>query len=299
MTGATGKVGREAVALLAADPDGPHVRVASRDPGGDVSLALAALSPERVTPVEFLVDDPDSLAAAFDGVTDAIVVPPFVPDMEGWHRRVAGAAHEGGCEHAVKVSVTGARPAESDPPPGRIALQHYLGEEAMRASGVPTTVIRPTIYAQHFTSSPTLYRAGADCFYLPTGDAPISFLDSRDVALMAVAILMQPPEMRAEQAGVSYELSGPKGVRGRDVAEILTEVSGRPIAHVDGQGEYLEHAAAHGLGEGPLRVYADAALGSFAEVHTEGFQAVTGREPRSFAEFARDHVTHFRSTNPD
>lgn len=295
VTGATGRVGTEAVSLLARDARRPEVRVATRDIDGPRAGLLARFAPQRVRPVRFDVDDTTGLDAALDGVTDLIVVPPLVPDMEGWHARVAEAARAGGCTHIVKVSVTGARAADSDPPPGAIPTQHFLGEEALRASGVPTTAIRPTIFAQHFTGVPALYQPGADRFFLPTGDAPVAFLDCRDIALMAVAVLWAPEQERAGHAGESYELTGPQGIRARDLQEILSAVAGRPIVHVDGRDTYLAHATEAGLPEGPLRVYAEAAEGHFAGVETAAFEAATGRRPRSFAEFAADHAPAFAS----
>ncbi len=295
VTGATGRVGTEAVSLLARDARRPEVRIATRDIDGPWVGLMKRFAPQRVRPVRLDVDDADGPEAALDGVTDLIVVPPLMPDMEGWHARVAEAARAGGCTHIVKVSVTGARAADSDPPPGAIPTQHFLGEEALRASGVPTTAIRPTIFAQHFTGVPALYQPGADRFFLPTGDAPVAFLDCRDIALMALAVLWSPPQARERHAGQSYELTGPHGIRARDVAEILSAVAGRPITHVDGRDTYRAHAADAGLPEGPLRVYAEAAEGHFGGVETDAFEAVTARRPRTFAEFAADHAAVFAS----
>ena len=293
VTGATGRIGTAAVSCLARDARRPEVRVATRDVASPRAELLARFAPDRVRPVAFDVEDDALLAAALDGVSDLIVVPPLLPDMEGWHRRLARAAAHAGCQHIVKVSVTGARAATSDPPPGPIPLQHFLGEEALREPGVPVTAIRPTIFAQHFTGVPALYEPGADRFYLPTGDAPIAFLDCRDIAKMAVCVLWADAAERARHDGAAYELTGPHGIRGRDVAEILSAVARRPIAHVDGRDAYLAHAAERGLPEGPLGVYGDAALGSFAEVSIDAFVEVTGRRPRSFAEFAADHAAVF------
>ena len=58
---------------------------------------------------------------------------------------------------------------------GRIPSMHDEGEEIVRATGIPTTVIRPRIFAQHFLGlSPALFRCGDDAFHLPTGDARVA-----------------------------------------------------------------------------------------------------------------------------
>jgi uncharacterized protein YbjT (DUF2867 family) len=57
---------------------------------------------------------------------------------------MAAAQAAGTLRYVVKVSVTGARAPKSDPPPGRLPLAHWRGEEEVRHTGIPATMIRPT-----------------------------------------------------------------------------------------------------------------------------------------------------------
>ncbi|MEB3299693.1 MAG: NmrA family NAD(P)-binding protein [Candidatus Sericytochromatia bacterium] len=280
--GATGKIGTEMVKLLAADTRCKEVRAITRDPAGAQARILEAMGPTvRVLPfVE------EQHAAACAGATDAFVVSPLIDDMVGWHATVANALVAAGIGHVVKVSVTGARAPESDPPPGRFPSLHWAGEEALRHSGLKTTVIRPTIFMQHFEMDTGLYERGADAFYLPTGTSGIAFLDCRDIAALGQELLLSPAALPFH--GGAYELTGPEAVSGEQIARTLSAVRRGTVRHVDGLEAFEVHCAEIGKADWAKHVYREAADGWFAEVRTETFETLTGRRPRSFAAYAHD-----------
>jgi uncharacterized protein YbjT (DUF2867 family) len=299
VTGGTGNIGAAFVAALAADARAPRVRVASRDPRSKGAALVRALNPETVTPVPFDVDDPASMRAALDGVTKLFVVAPFVPDLAGWHHKVAAAARAaGGVRYVVKASVTGARAPTSDPPPGAVPLGHWQGEEALRAA-FPTTAIRPNIFMQHFLSVPGLYRARDDRFYLPIGTARVSWLDARDIGAAAAALMLASPEERAPFDGAAFELSGPHAHTAAELAEILSLVAGRPITHVDGAEAFVARCKELGVPDVAKHFYGEAAGGWFAKLRDGDFVKLLGRRATSFAKFAMDHAAHFGSGRGD
>jgi uncharacterized protein YbjT (DUF2867 family) len=285
---------RKLAFLRSEGPAVTAIRVATRSPAGARAQSLASLGP-HVQPVSFRIDDPAVLGAACAGVTRALVVAPFGPELGAWHQPLAAAlASQGTVEHVVKVSVTGARAPDSDPPPGGIPLQHWLGEQALRDAGLPLTVIRPTIFMQHFLQMPVLYEAGADRFYLPTGDTPVAFLDCRDIGVLAAALLRtRGPELEAH-LGAAYELTGPAGITAAQIAEVLSAAAGRPVQWVGEVAELEAHAAALGLPDVIKNVYAEAAGGWFSAVDHGPFEGLVGRPPRRFEAFVRDHREHFR-----
>jgi len=288
VTGGTGRIGTTFVHEMAAR--GATVRLGTRSPNGASAQLRAAFGPGKVEPVVLDPSDAAGLERAFAGVTGALLVPPF-GDMAAWHTAMATAAKTAGVEHIVKVSVTGARGPDSDPPPGRIPSAHWQGEEALRASGVPSTMIRPTIFAQHFIGlSPALFRPGDPSVHLPIGEARVAFVDCRDIAMAAAVILS---EQREAWAGKAFELTGSGAVSGPEIEAILSGAGGRPIAWVDGEQAFSAHAAAIGVPDGIKAVYGEAAGGWFAEIREEAFVAITGRHPTSFAKFAYDNRAHF------
>lgn len=295
VTGATGNIGTALVHLLASDAGQPVVRAATRDVDAPAAALLRAMNPATVQPTVFDAARPETLAAAFAGVTKLCVVAPFGGEMDAWHAAVVGAARSAGTlEYAVKVSVTGARSPDSDPPPGRIPSLHWRGEEVIRQAGIPATMIRPTIYMQHFLTVPGLYTRGDDRFYLPTGAAATAFLDCRDIAAFAAKLLCASPEARQPYDDQAFELTGPAAVTAEEIAAILSAVAGRPVTPVDGEAAFVARCAALGVPDMPRYIYAEAAGGWFGGVENEAFTRLTGRRTTSFAKFAYDHASYFR-----
>jgi uncharacterized protein YbjT (DUF2867 family) len=299
VTGGTGTIGSAFVGILAADASAPLVRVAARDHRSAGAAVVHALNPQTVTPVPFDVDRPDTMRAALDGVNKLFVVAPFLPDLAAWHEKIAAAARAaGGVELVVKSSVTGARGPASDPPPGAVPLGHWQGEEAFRSS-FPTIAIRPNIFMQHFMTVPGLYRAREDRFQLPTGTGRVSWLDARDIAAAAAALIMASPEKRRPFEGESFELSGPLAHTAAEMAAILTLVARRPIAHVDGVDAFTARCKELGVSDVAKHFYGEAAGGWFAGVHEELFVRLLGRHTTSFTRFALDHLAHFGGAGGD
>jgi uncharacterized protein YbjT (DUF2867 family) len=227
-------------------------------------------------------------------VTKLFVIAPFSDDLPGWHAKVGAAAKETSTlEYIVKVSVTGAAGPDSKPPPGRIPLAHWQGEEALRKTGIASTMIRPTMFMQHFLSVPGLYTRGADRFFLPIGDARVAWLDCRDIARAAAALVLASPEARGPFEGTAFELTGPHAHTAAELAEVLSLVARRPITHV-GSGEAFTARCAELKAPDVLRVvYEDAAGGWFSKVEDDAFVRLLGQHTTPFAKFAADHALHF------
>jgi uncharacterized protein YbjT (DUF2867 family) len=299
VTGGTGNIGSAFVAILAADARAPRVRVAARDHRSVGASIVRALDPETVTPVPFDVDRPDTMRAALEGVNKLFIMAPFVPDMAAWHEKVADAAKAAGTvELVVKSSVTGARAPTSDPPPGAVPLGHWKGEEAFR-SFVPTTAIRPNIFMQHFLTVPGLYTARADRFYLPTGNARVSWLDARDIAAAAAALILASPAERKAFEGKSYELTGPRADTAAEMAGILSLVARRAIEHVDGVDAFRARCKELGVSDVAKHFYGEAAGGWFAKVDDELLVKLLGRHTTSFTRFAMDNLPYFGGAGGD
>jgi uncharacterized protein YbjT (DUF2867 family) len=293
VTGGTGNIGAAFVAILAADARAPRVRVASRDHQSAGASLVRALNPETVTPVPFDVDRPATMRAALEGVNKLCVIAPLVPDMAAWHEKVAAAAAAvGSVELVVKSSVTGARAPTTSPPPGAVPLGHWKGEEAFRSS-LPTIAIRPNIFMQHFLTVPGLYQARADRFYLPTGAARVSWLDARDIAAAAAALILMTPAERKSFEGHSYELSGPVAPTAAELGGVLSLVLGRPVTHVDGVEAFSAHCRELGVRDDAKHFYGEAAGGWFANVDDDLFVKLLGRHTTSFTKFAMDHAAYF------
>ena len=148
VTGGTGRIGTECIAQLASQ--GHRVKFATRNPGGATAQFREKFGPGTVRAVGMDVNDAASIDKALEDCTGALFISPI---DESWHEQIAAQMKQSSLAFCVKVSVTGARGPDSDPPPGRLPSIHWRGEEHFRNSGVPTTCIRPTIFFNTFWDS--------------------------------------------------------------------------------------------------------------------------------------------------
>ncbi|GGP45819.1 NmrA family NAD(P)-binding protein [Streptomyces sindenensis] len=276
VTGATGAVGREAAALLAAA--GP-VRILAR-------------RPERVTVrgagveiVEGAYGDRPALDRALRGVDSLFLVTnsPTEPDDE----RVAGAAFAAGVRHLVKLSMMAVEEPGAD---DFITRRQRENEEAIRESGVAWTFVRPRTFMSNTLSwAPGIRSAGVvRALY---GDAPVACVDPRDVAAVAVAVLTG-----TGHEGRAYAVSGPEAITAREQTAELSRVLGRPLRFEE---LGLDAARAALLAKYP-RPVAEAFLES-AERQLAGAKAavvptvqeLTGHRARPYRTWSADHADAF------
>jgi len=190
VAGATGRTGTPVVTQLLAD--GYKVRVLVRDP----AKARTTLG-EQVTYFTGDVTDPASLAPAMKGA-DAVIsaigakgkegpARPEVIDYQGV-KNLATAAAAAGVKQFVLVSSRAV--TQKDHPLNRmfgdVLIWKLKGEDALRASGVPYTIIRP--------GGLTNAEAGKSAFVLEQGDKVTgqTTIARADVATACVQALKHP-----------------------------------------------------------------------------------------------------------
>lgn len=264
--GATGHIGGELTRLLQAS--GHTVRQATRTARapGQVALDLA-------TGV--------GLDAAFDGVHRAFLMAP--PGHAQQHRLLNPAidtARRAGVQHVVLLSAMG---ANADPSaPMRQAELH------LEQSGLAWNILRPNWFMQNFHTFwlPAIQASGN--ILLPVGNARGSFIDTRDIAAVAAALLTGT-SLRNQD----FDLTGPEALDHDQVARILSQAAGRTIGYQDIPPEAMRSAL---LGAGLPADYTEFMLlilgffkAGYAERTTDAVQQITGRAPRTLAQYAADH----------
>ncbi len=269
VTGATGKVGSEAVRLLR-QRDVP-VRAMVRDPG-KAELAQADF------------DDSGAIDAALDGVDTVILVSPGVPAQE---LNVVASAARQGVKHVIKVTSN----ASADSPIARRRAQAEI-EAGLAASGLPHTLLRANAFMQNVLAlAPAIQRTGG--FGSSAGSGQVGMIDTRDVAAVAAEIATAP----GPHLGRPYWLTGPALITYADVAAVLSEVLRRPVEYRP-IGFEADRAAMirAGLPEPVAEMNAQAfsliAEGDAAWL-SEDVPTLLGRPARSFAQFAADHADAF------
>jgi len=280
VTGATGIAGSQVVRALVRQ--GQDVRVFVRDPDkarrlfGDVA---------ELAPGDFA--EPRSLRAALDGADVLFLSGADDPRRVEWETSAIDAAAEAGLRRIVKLSSIVAQP---DAP---VAFWDWHGriEQHLRTASVPSVILRASFFMSNLlAAAEPVALAGMLC--APAGSAQIAMIDPRDVGTAAAAVLTS-----AGHDGRSYALTGPEAVTYAQVAEALSDATGRDVEFVD----LPDEAAVHGLTQAGLpafaaeqvvAIFAQARLGMASQVTTT-VEALTGRPPRDISSFARDSANVF------
>lgn len=271
--GATGTVGSEVVRQLVATGERPRALV--RDP----ATARQRLG-DQVEHVVGDLDRPETIAAALAGVDRVFLLTTQSSRQPEWERAVIGAAARAGVGQLVKLSVFRA----NEQSPLQVARQHGQAERVLAQSGLAATILRPVFFMQNLLA---MVHDGA--IATAAGDGRVAMVDARDIAAVAVATLTG-----GGHAGKTYTLTGPEALSFYQVASVLSRQTGRPLRHVRVPPDKVRVAL---QGRGVAAWYADdmAKLHSmlavgYEEVVTDDIYRVTGRPPRTLAQFAGDHA---------
>jgi uncharacterized protein YbjT (DUF2867 family) len=160
-------------------------------------------------------------------------------------------------------------------------------EKVVQEAGVEWTIVRCAWFSQNFSEKYLLEPLLSGEVVLPAGDVREPFVDADDIADVAVAALTEDGH-----AGEVYELTGPRILTFADAVAEIGEATGREIRYV--QVSVEEYASALNKEGVPAEVVSLLAY-VFSEVldgrnaHlSDGVQRALGREPRDFADYARD-----------
>ena len=277
VTGATGTVGRQLVAELAAQ--GVGVRALSRTPEH-------ARLPAGVEVVAGDLGQPATLGAALAGVEQVFLLSGG-PEGPSHDTNLIGAARQAGVARVVTLSVLGAGYGADDP----ITCWHLAGEQAVAGSGMAWTVLRPGAFMSNALMwAPTIRTQ--DAIYTPFAQAKTAAIDPADIAAVAARALTE-----AGHDSKVYPLTGPELLCAADQAETLGAALGRPLRLFDVPPGAAEAAMVE---SGMPAELAGAVIASMAQAGTGHAMAVlptveelTGRPARSFAEWTAAHVEDF------
>jgi uncharacterized protein YbjT (DUF2867 family) len=276
VTGATGNVGSEVVAHLLAD--GEKVRVFTRDPSKVAHLG------DRVQIATGDFGEPDTFARAIAGAKGAFLMNGG-PDVESFRRLVAAAKAQGN-PRIVFLSTN-----LVTQPDLQIGRHHKDKEDAIRESGLPGTFLRPDAFMTNaYRWIGTIKSEGV--VYNPMGTFKAAPIAPDDIAAVAVKALTTP-----SLADEVFELTGGELLSVADQVEILADVLGKPIRCVDVPTE----TAVQDLVRAGLPAQVAAAVGQIYEAVRDGGASglrdtvgrVTGRQPKTFEAWAREHASRF------
>lgn len=197
--GSTGKTGRRVADLL--------------DERGETVRRLA-----RGTSPAFDWEQPDGWAQALEGVERlyAAYVPDLaVPGADVAITRLVEVARNAGVRRIVLLSGRGEAGART------------CEELVLHAPGIAGTVVSASWFTQNFTEGMLQGAAATGVLAMPAGDVREPFIDVDDIAAVAVEALTGDGH-----AGRVLEVTGPESLTFAEVANLLSEATGRAIVYV-------------------------------------------------------------------
>ncbi|MFI1916757.1 NAD(P)H-binding protein [Nocardia sp. NPDC020380] len=274
VSGATGNVGTELVRALARA--GEPVRALVRDPG-------KVTPPPGVEAIAADLTSPDSLGPVFEEARALFLLPGYPG--------VAQAAAKAGVEHIVQLSGVSAGTGNHGN-----AVTRYMAasEQEVIESGVAWTILRPCAFDSNALRwLPQL--AGGDTVRVTFPQVRTASLDPYDLAAVAARAFADP----AYRGEILWP-TGPEAQLPAEQVSVLGGLLGRNLHSVELSND---EARADMLADTPPE-YVDA----FFEFYVEGVidesvvrptvEEVTGRAPRTFAQWARIHADDFRQAGP-
>ena len=247
----------------------------------------AAKASAGANPVIADFADRASLNRVLEGVDRVYLVCSPIPQLVELESNMVDACRDHGVRHLVLNSALGADSYDKSFP-----KWHHAVEEHVRSSGVPATILRPESFMQNIPAffAGTINSQGA--FYAATGEAPIGFVDVRDIGAVAATILTSEGHV-----GKTYTLTGPQLLSYSQVAAKLSAILGRAVQYVAITQEELRQSMPD-LGMPSWQVEALAELQAY---YTDGaggkvtsdVRNVLGREPIRMDQFLRDCASAF------
>jgi uncharacterized protein YbjT (DUF2867 family) len=298
VTGATGTVGSEVVKQLV-------LALSSSDSNNydNNILIRAAIHSENkadkfkeynntVKIVNIDYNKPETIADALNQVDKLFLLTLPSPDMAVYSNLVKEIRKYGDLNHIVKLSSMAA--AQQTELPTTIGRIHREEERIIEESGIPFTFLRPPAFMQNFITQFGYTIRTRDAFYVPAGDAKVSFIDARDVAAVSVQALTSKNQ---QHIGKAYVITA-EAISYGQAAEILSKEIGRRISYVD----IPEDDALKGMKEGGMDDWLIDAIREFYSIIKAGHASKTttvaeqiiGRKPISFSQFAKDYAKFFR-----
>jgi uncharacterized protein YbjT (DUF2867 family) len=281
ITGSTGTIGSELVRLLS---------------GAEAPTRAVFRNSRKVQPLRGVVwlqadlRDIRLLEPALAGSTRLFVLTDNQAGFSDLQIRILEVAERVGVAHVVKLSALGA----SDHSKSWIAREHWQVEQALQRSSMTWTILRPHAFMQNWLVDLADSVRRDSVIESPIDDGRVPFIDTRDIAAVAVDALLRPEI----HAGHRYFLTGGEAVGFAEVAAVLSEVSGRRVTYRPiSMGE--ERARMEAAGMPPEQIDAVLAIAAYqraggpTSIVSDKVERLLGRPPRTIRDFLGDHADRF------
>lgn len=275
ITGATGAVGRHIINQLVAT--GAKVRALSRKPD-------QADLPATVKVFEGDLAGSDLPKGAFEDVKGIFLFPAY-----GNIKPFLGKARAAGVEHIVLLSSLAAAaefPRDLNSPS---YLHHRAIEQAVEASGIPYTFLRPGSFANNLRFwSHTIKTTRA--VYGPYPQSAQALIHEADVAAVAVAALTTD-----RHKGAMYALTGPESLTQANQLKIIGAAIRQELTYCTITPEQFTQSMSQFMPTGVIKMMLDYWSDTVAQpdVVRPTVEQITGKPGHTLAQWAAEHVSDF------
>ncbi len=230
----------------------------------------------RSAPIPFDWENPQTWAPALTGVDKVYLT--YYPDLAvpgsvDAVREITERAKQAGARRLVLLSGRGEEEAEH-------------AEDVVKASGLEWTIVRAAFFSQNFSEGAWIDDVIAGTVALPVGDVVEPLIDTDDIADVAVAALTDDRHI-----GQTYEMTGPRLLSLADAVDEIAQATGRDVTFMSvSMDEYVATLKEAGLPDDfiwLLQYLFTEVLGRHPRLG-DGVQRALGREPKDFADYARD-----------
>jgi uncharacterized protein YbjT (DUF2867 family) len=226
--------------------------------------------------------DPSSLRDACAGVQRIFLMSSPTVEQVALETNAIAAAEAAGITNVVKIS--------NIPIPGLDAGlhgNHRAIESRLAASPLTTTVLQPSFFGSVLARQRGLIRRGR--FVMPTGSGRIAWIDPRDIAAVAGAVLADP-----EPPVGALRLTGPEALDAAGVAARISTVAGREVSLLQPpldswQADLRSSGMDPWLVDSTVHLYEAVARGALSDVSPD-VERVLGRKPRPIDDWIRDEL---------
>jgi NAD(P)H dehydrogenase (quinone) len=247
VTGATGQLGHLVIKALLRKVPASTIVAAVRNV--EKAKDIAALG-VQVRQADY--DKPDTWDAALKGADRVLLISASeIGKRAKQHRAVIDAAKRAGVKLLAYTSIL-----HADTSPLGLAAEHRETEAMIRASGVPSVLLRHSWYTENYTAGiPNALAHGA--VYGCAGDGRVSSATRADYAEADVAVLTAD-----NQAGKIYELAGDTSYTLTELAAEISRQSGKNVGYVNlPETEYRNVLIKAGLPEPVAALLSDSDTG--------------------------------------
>ena len=215
VTGASGNVGKAVLNEVA--------RSGAKHKAMYRSANEAANAPAGTQPIIADFAKKETLAPALRDVEAVYLVCAPIPDLVQLETNMIDACVAAGVKHIVLNSALGAGDYAKSYP-----SWHRKVEDKLKSTGISFTILRPNSFHQNVVAffAPSIRAQGV--FYGSMRNARVSFLDVRDIAVVAAKALAA-----SEHSGKTYGLNGPGALTYAELAEKISKHAARAVQYVD------------------------------------------------------------------